>query len=1589
MRRTLAAVLLTAAACGFATSSALAAFPYKPGSVDPNDYARYRQPTDSSSNVVAPNDLQGKLEWMYAATKEPGNEPINSDPRELFGVRGASVVDRSTGAETAFKITTGRPDVTIAVLDSGIKWNDTGAMLDIREKTRLNAGELPQPEVTPGRASTEPGQSCTQFSVTRTAPFRPDDLNGDGVFNVVDFACDARVDPAPAKGVGPVFPNGQPGAGQPMLDPQDVLIAFSDGDDDDGNGYVDDMVGWDFLDDDNDPYDDVQYGHGTGESRDSSAEADNGGDLGTCPNCMAIHMRVGDSFVADVNRFAQATLYAVDNDVLVVQEALGTLNNSTLGTQAVEYAYNHGVTVIASAADEAAQHNNWPSSNPHVILVNSIKKYDEPPDPDDDGPFPAPPQAPAKRSYLNFNGCTNFNSKMTLSIPSVSCSSDATGRAAGMAGLVYSAALNASEAGPLANHPTCKRADGRECVISANEVRQLMASGTVGRQLQSDDVNFTPRTPAGPEPPPEKSCEVDRTPACTDPFGSAPGTELRPGGSLFPASRSYPARRGHDQFYGWGRVNMNRSVRTTVAGNLPPEAEIDSPDWYSFVDPARPSVQIRGRVDARGGQYTCQLYVAPGSYPNNGSTEDMPAPGDFKPVRGGHCNGDSRQGPFSGPLGDVDLNDLKSRFPPNANDFRGREPGAGEQTANGRPNVDPYGFVVKVLVSSTRTIGATATTLTGEDRRNFRLHRDADMLDAFPRDFGPDGASSPLFVDLDGDNRNELIVAGSDGFVHAYRPDASELPGWPARIDRLPLHTGARAFRSEAVSSDFGGAILGSVAAGDLDHDGVPEIVANDLEGRVAAWNARGQRVFSGETDIRFSGKPLRPFENVRQGRTNRTQHGFIASPVLADLDRNDGGKLEIIAAAMDRHVYAWNHDGSPVPGYPILVVDRSKLGSIEPTTHAVRFDQQKLGYDNRGNPIQLDQGAIIDTPAVGDLAGDAKPELVVGTNEEYAAGRGNEGSFNAANFNAFSLAIVPAAAGLDPGNSRLYALRPDGDRDGDPSAGPPPYLDGWPFKVGLLGTQVLPIVGEGVSGAPVIGELDCREGGAGPKVGVIPGAGPGYIVNTAGTSCYGKQDGRDIPLQAEGGSGVGQRDAPVIPAFGHPVFADLGDGAAAGATFLAPALGANRALDIGFSEYQNGQDFVGAWNGRSSQFRPGFPAVMNDLQFLTGPSVADLDGRPGQEILSASASLDLRGYTAAGTPINERWPKLTSDWVVANPLIGSWGVLETDPSARKAVFTITRSGFMLAYRTEAPACSPSEWPRFHHDNANSGDERRDAVLPGAPTGFAVGGGKLTFKAPGDDLLCGKASRYEVVTANAEITAANFDDQEKIAGAPAPTDPGATESLTLPSSFKRFVAVRAVDDQGNVGRLGVVTLRGPDALPGAGTLPTTPPGAGGGPGDPGGGPGGGGPGGGGPGVTCLRKAGRVTSGGIGLIRIGHRRGRVLRRAGRPSVRTRRSFRYCVRRGGQVRVGFSSSGRARMVLSTVRARGGALGRGTRLRRLRRTYRSRLLGLGGGLHRARGTRIVYRVRRGRVRYVVVADRGLYRSSRRLRAQLRFVL
>ena len=1379
-------------------SSALADFPYSRDGSDPADYSDIYLGAGE-----VPQDLSEKETWMYAATPEPLGTPpdplklgVQASPAELFGVRGAHIGDADASVETAWQTTTGRPDVKIAVLDSGIKWNDLGAMRNLRLTTAINPGEAKQPRNDGLSPANEPGEDCSPSGPYQGSPAGgdPHDLNADGVFNLLDYACDDRVQVDTPKGVGP------PG----LLEPQDVLIAFTDGTDDDGNGYVDDMVGWDFMDDDNDPYDDVQYGHGTGEAQDSVAEAENDqGGVGTCPSCMAYHMRVGDSFIADVNRFAAAVTYATDNGALVIQEALGTVNNTSLARDAVKYAYRHGVTVIASAADEAAQHNNWPSSLPHVILVNSVTKYSEFADLPDPLPADLTEEPP---SYLKFNGCTNFNSKITVAIPSVSCSSDATGRGAGIAGLIYAAALDARDRGKLAAHPDCTLVSGESCAITPNEVRQLMASGTIGGKSLSDDVDFSQD--------PEPSCEPVPAPTCTDPFlgRGAEDLTLLPTVSLIPSTRRYPARGGHDQFYGWGRANVASGTQAlvppplddgTVKSIVPPEVEITSPEWYDQVDPTKPTVEVEGEVFARNQPYVCEVLVAPGHYPNNRKTTATPA-GDFKPVPSDHCDGTARTASFAGVLAELDLADLRSRFPANAGDFDGAEPGdPGAQTSAGRPNTAPYGFVVEVRARTTM-----APVTTGEDRRALYLHRDQDMIDGFPRKLGADGESSPAFADLDGDNRNELIVATADGFVHAWKRDpadgsVSELPGWPVRGDKPGFvggHEASPAYSSGAVSTDLGGTIITGVAVEDANHDGIPEVYAADFEGKVYGWDPDGTRVFEAESNPSFSGAPLQPFENVRDGERHRTQRGFLGSPVLADLDMDDNGKLELIAAGLDRHVYAWNHDGSPVPGFPVLVIDETKVATVNPVTHRVDFSA------DAGPALQ--QGPIVDTPAVGDISGDARPEILIGTNEEYAVDQGNEGPWATAPSTAPVLNLLQPAGLLEFANGRIYAIKADGDPDA-PASGESAFAAGWPRPIAIALAELLPLVGEGINGSPVIAELTCSSGGSGPKIGTIPAAGLAYVLNADGTSCFGEEEGRPRTLQSEVSAGAGQVDRPVLPAVGLPAFGDLGGSQP---SFVAPVAGVIRALDLALNEYQaGGQDFYAAWDTQSGQMEEGYPSPVNDLSFLTGPAIGDVGGAAGEEIIAGTASMDLVALNGAA-PTSESWPKLTTDWTIATPLLGSFGTLDTDSSARRLVVNLTRSGYVNIYETEAGPCAPASSPRFHHDNANSGDSRRDAVLPGKPASAALsaGGSVLEFTAPGDDLMCGTADSYEAVTSNDPIDESSFDSATPLSGAPDPGEPGTAETYPVPGEAKRYVAVRAVDEQGNVGRVTSVDRGAPE-----------------------------------------------------------------------------------------------------------------------------------------------------------------------------------
>ena len=94
--------------------------------------------------------------------------------------------------------------------------------------------------------------------------------------------------------------------------------------------------------------------------------------------------------------------------------------------------------------------------------------------------------------------------------------------------------------------------------------------------------------------------------------------------------------------------------------------------------------------------------------------------------------------------------------------------------------------------------------------------------------------------------------------------------------------------------------------------------------------------------------------------------------------------------------------------------------------------------------------------------------------------------------------------------NGRLYAIRFNGGRSGHP------FLPGWPVKIGIIDAGLLPDVGEGINGSPVVAPLRCPVGGIGEKIAVTPDAGPAYVLNPDGSSCYGRLGGADNTLETD-----------------------------------------------------------------------------------------------------------------------------------------------------------------------------------------------------------------------------------------------------------------------------------------------------------------------------------------------------------------------------------------------------------------------------------------------------------------------------------------
>jgi subtilisin family serine protease len=132
------------------------------------------------------------------------------------------------------------------------------------------------------------------------------------------------------------------------------------GGDDDGNGLVDDVRGWDFVDDDNDPRDGL--GHGTHVAGTIGAEGNNvTGVAGVNWDVGLMPLRAGDAFGLLTSDIVASFLYACDKGAKVVNGSFGGYEPSASILTALQTPECANVLFVFAAGNNAINNDDFPA----------------------------------------------------------------------------------------------------------------------------------------------------------------------------------------------------------------------------------------------------------------------------------------------------------------------------------------------------------------------------------------------------------------------------------------------------------------------------------------------------------------------------------------------------------------------------------------------------------------------------------------------------------------------------------------------------------------------------------------------------------------------------------------------------------------------------------------------------------------------------------------------------------------------------------------------------------------------------------------------------------------------------------------------------------------------------------------------------------------------------------------------------------------------------------------------------------------------------------------------------------------------------
>jgi subtilisin family serine protease len=717
------------------------------------------------------------------------------------------------------------------------------------------------------------------------------------------------------------------------------------GKDDDNNGYVDDVIGWDFVSaewdvhededpypPDNDPMD--GHGHGTRMAGIISAVGDNNqGISGMTWNCKLMAVRAGyrrtdgTAWILSSDA-ASATEYAADNGANVINLSWGFTSVSRTVEAAIEYAHARepqGAVIVASVGNEDSETVIFPSSMDKVIAVGGTDDKDEravwkepqPPVPGEASNYGVgiDVAAPGKNILTTALG--------VISYKSVQGTSASTGFTSGLAALIWS------------HNPSFTNLEVREIIYSSADAG-ISSDKYIGRGRINAD----------------KALEIT----------SVPHAEITNLDDMDMISENF-------EIFGTANGGDNSLLNYVLeyAQGIYPSS------WIPIFSSTSPvSNGVLGTWDVQevdNGKYTLKLTV----FDDQGNynikerlvfiDKDLHAGWPQTSGRNSYCH------PVVGDLdNDGDMEIVVGDRDKVLHVWNHDGTLVFEKTLDGRIRTAPV--LADIDNDGSLEILAASEGSSSHDSKVYLFDVDGSSVDGWPQVL----SDKELFVlsvgDLDGNGRLEVVAASSrnpsaqKSMIYIWCADGSKyLPTvWPKVIDlNMPPNT--------YTVQDY----ASTPVLADMDKDGDLEIIVSipvHDKRTIYVWHHDGTE---------FS-------------RIDETGDGYTVHCVVGDIDNDNNGDLEIVGTTENGRLLVWNHDASSYPGTwpnltygfskPILAdLDQDKdLEIIVENNNNRVYVYHHDGENMAGWPVQVEDivGDWAWPPLVaGDVDGDRCPEIL------------------------------------------------------------------------------------------------------------------------------------------------------------------------------------------------------------------------------------------------------------------------------------------------------------------------------------------------------------------------------------------------------------------------------------------------------------------------------------------------------------------------------------------------------------------------------------------------------------------------------------